>query len=61
MLFVCALGFGEMSHLSREPFYLMEIAPLPYLLSTSSKIDMFLNKLALLPSQLLVYQSGFSL
>lgn len=53
-----ALGFGEMSQLSREPLYLTQIAPFPYLLSTSSEIDFFLNKLTLLNSQLLV---GFSL
>jgi hypothetical protein len=37
-----ALGLGEMSRLSREPLYLKQIAPLQYLLSTSSKIDAFL-------------------
>jgi hypothetical protein len=50
-----------MSQLSREPLYLTQIAQLPYLQSTSSKIVAFLNKLALLPSQLLVHLSGFLL
>lgn len=45
-----ALGLGEMSQLSREPLYLMQIARLRCLLSTSSKINAFLNDFALLNS-----------
>lgn len=48
--YLVALGLGEMSQLSREPLYLMQIARLQCLLSTSSKINAFLNDFALLNS-----------